>query len=83
MTTMRIRMDDGREFVGTPTQIVTQMQSIAFGRDNDTLSEYIEWVQRQTQEFMGVDLKITGQTGDEKADSLVNELLRTRLATPV
>lgn len=77
---MRIRMEDGRELGGTPVQIVQQMQSIAFGRDKDTLGEYVDWVQRQTSEFMGVTLTIKGESGDDKAASLVDELLRTGLA---
>lgn len=80
---MRIRMDDGREFEGTPIQIVQQMQSIAFGRDNDTLSQYIDWVQRQTGEMMGLELNVTGNRNDEKASSLVEEMLRTHLATRI
>jgi hypothetical protein len=80
---MRIRMDDGREFEGTPTQIVQQMQSIAFGRDNDTLSDYIDWVKRQTQELMGIELQIKGATAAEKATSLIDEMLRTHLAARV
>jgi hypothetical protein len=78
--TMRIQMADGRELEGTPTQIVQQMQSIAFGRDHDTLSDYIDWVKRQTLEFEGIELNIEGASSNDKAASLVQELLRTGLA---
>jgi hypothetical protein len=76
-------MDDGREIEGTPTQIVQQMQSIAFGRDRDTLGEYIDWVKQQTQEFMGIELLIKGASAEEKATSLIEEMLRVHLAARV
>jgi hypothetical protein len=76
-------MEDGRALEGTAVQIVQQMQSIAFGRDRDTLAQYIDWVQRQTSEFMGVTLAITGETGEQRAASLVDELLRAGLAARI
>lgn len=80
---MRIRMEDGRELEGTAIQIVQQMQSIAFGRERDSLSQYIDWVRRQTSDYMGVALDITGETDEERASSLVDQLLRARLAARI
>ena len=42
---MKIRINaDGRVLQGTPKQIVQAMQSIAFGQEDRTLGEYIDWV---------------------------------------
>jgi hypothetical protein len=80
---MQIRVKDGREFGGSAVQIVQQMRSIAFGRDGQPLGEYVDWVQQQTREFEGIDLNIRGEHAEEKAESLVDELLRTGLAARI
>ncbi len=55
---MRIRMlRDGRVFQGTPKQIVEAMQYIAFGQENRTLGEYIDWLVDQVQRLESIDLK--------------------------
>ena len=42
---MKIRINaDGRVLQGTPKRIVQAMQSIAFGQEDRTLGEYIDWV---------------------------------------
>ena len=80
---MRIRVNDGREFEGTPLQIVQEMKSIAFGHDSNSLDDYIDWVKRQTEEFMGLELTVQGETTAQKAESLVEEMLRVHLAARV
>ena len=41
---MRIRMmADGRALEGTAKQIAEAMHALAFGQENRTLSEYIDW----------------------------------------
>ena len=77
---MQITMTDGRRLSGTAKQIVEDMKLIAFGHDNDTLSDYIDWLVTQAQEFEGVSLNITGDSEDEKATSLISEMKRTGLA---
>ena len=77
---MQITMTDGRRLSGTAKQIVEDMKLIAFGHDNDTLSEYIDWLVTQAQEFEGVTLNVTGDNDDEKAASLISEMKRTGLA---
>lgn len=76
---MKIIMRDERVFQGTAVQIVQAMKSIAFGVDDFTLSQYIDWVARNAAKFEDVELKITGETDDEKAASLVAEMIRTGL----
>jgi hypothetical protein len=77
---MTITMRDGRVFQGTPLQIVKAMQDIAFGVDDFTVPEYIAWVVANARKFEDVELKVEGTTDDEKAKSLVEEMVRAGLA---
>ncbi len=77
---MKISMRDGRVFQGTALQIVKAMQGIAFGVDDFTVPEYIEWVVANARKFEAVELKVEGTTDDEKAQSLVEEMVRAGLA---
>jgi len=76
---MNIVMRDGRVFRGTAVQIVKAMQDIAFGVEQFTLPEYIDWVVQNAAKFEEVELKITGETDEENATSLVAEMIRTGL----
>jgi hypothetical protein len=81
---MRIRIkNEDRVLEGTPTQIVQAMRSLAFGREEEPLGEYIAWVAEQMSRMMEVRLEIRGDTDDAKARSLVEELLRTGFAEQV
>ena len=75
---MNIVMRDGRVFRGTAVQIVKAMQDIAFGVEQFTLPEYIDWVVQNAAKFEEVELKITGETEEEKA-ALVAEMIRAGL----
>jgi len=78
---MRIRMvRDGRVFQGTPKQIVEAMQYIAFGQENRTLGEYIDWLVDQVQRLESIDLKVEGDTDEDKAASLVQAMMGSGLA---
>ena len=47
---MRIRMmADGRVLEGTAKQIAEAMHALAFGQENRTLSEYIDWAVDQAR----------------------------------
>lgn len=76
---MKIRMRDERVFQGTPRQIVRAMQDIAFGVHDFTFRQYIDWVVANAQRFEGVELTLTGETDDDLAASLVDEMIRTGL----
>ena len=79
---MKIRINaDGRVLQGTPKQIVEAMQSIAFGQDARTLGEYSDWAAETASRMMGVDLKVSGETDEEKAASLVRAMIDAGLAT--
>lgn len=74
---MRVRIvEDGRVLQGTPLQMVQMMQQVAFGREEQPVGEYIDWVKSQVARFMGVTLEVSGETPEDKARSLIDELLR-------
>ena len=77
---MKITMRDGRVFRGTALQIVKAMQDIAFGVDDYTVREYIDWVAANARKFEEVELAIAGETDEARAASLVDEMVRTGLA---
>jgi hypothetical protein len=78
---MKIVMRDGRVFHGTALQIVKAMQDIAFGVEQMTLDEYIDWVVQNAQRFEEVELKVAGETTDERAKALIDEMLAKGLAS--
>ena len=77
---MTITMRDGRVFRGTALQIVKAMQDIAFGVDDYTVREYIDWVAANARKFEEVELAIAGETDEARAAILVDEMVRTGLA---
>lgn len=78
---MRIRMmSDGRVFQGTAKQIVEAMKYIAFGQEQRSLGEYIDWLVDQVQRLESTELKVEGDTDEKKAASLVQAMLGSGLA---
>ena len=77
---MKIVMRDGRVFQGTALQIVKAMQDIAFGVEQMTLDQYIDWVVDNARRFEEVELKAEGPTTEERAKALVEEMLAKGLA---
>lgn len=63
--------------------MVQQMQAVAFGREELTIEQYVDWVASQLATMMGVSLDVQGQTADQKARSLFDELLRTGFAEKI
>jgi hypothetical protein len=79
---MRIRIvADGRVLQGTAKQIVEAMHSIAFGQENRSLSEYIDWSVDMARRMTGVELAVEGETDEEKSASLVQAMIDAGLAT--
>ena len=78
---MRIRMmADGRVLEGTAKQIAEAMHALAFGQENRSLSEYIDWAVDQARRMNESDMQVEGDTDDEKAKSLVRAMLEAGLA---
>jgi hypothetical protein len=77
---VRIRLKDDRILQGTAAQIVAQMRSLALFCQATTLDGYIEFVIDATLRFENVLLRVEGDTEDQRAESLVSELIRTGLA---
>ena len=68
-------------FQGTALQIVKAMQDIAFGVERMTLDHYIDWVVQNARRFEEVELKVAGETTEDRAKALVEEMLAKGLAT--
>lgn len=79
---MKIELRDGRVFEGTPIEIVRAMQGLAFGVEHLTLGQYVAWVASNARTFENVDLRLADGSEEEQATSLVDEMLRARLARP-
>ncbi len=73
-------MADGRVLEGTTKQIAEAMHALAFGQENRTLSEYIDWAVDQARRMNEIDMQVEGDTDDEKAKSLVRSMLEAGLA---
>ena len=78
---MKIVMRDGRVFQGTALQIVKAMQDIAFGVEQMTLDQYIDWVVENARRFEEVELAAKGATTEERAKALVEEMVAKGLAS--
>ncbi|MFI5302135.1 MAG: hypothetical protein ACHREM_28930 [Polyangiales bacterium] len=78
---MKITMRDGRVFQGTALQIVKAMQDIAFGVEQMTLDQYIDWVVDNARRFETVELSTAGATTEERARALVDAMIATGLAS--
>ena len=77
---MKIVIRDGRVFEGTALEIVKAMQDIAFGVEQLSLDEYIDWVVENARKFEGVELVALGATVEERATALVEEMVAKGLA---
>lgn len=77
---MKIVMRDGRVFQGTALQIVKAMQDIAFGVEQMTPDQYIDWVVANALRFETVELRVTGETTEERAKALVEAMIESGLA---
>jgi hypothetical protein len=77
---MKIVMRDGRVFQGTAVQIVKAMQDIAFGVEQMSLDQYIDWVVQNARRFEDVELVVVGETAEERAKTLVDEMVAKGLA---
>lgn len=72
---MRVKLrDEGRIFEGTASQVVEQMQRTAIFAAHLSLTDYVDWcVQNAAQ--LGVDVKLAGETTEDRCASLVDELV--------
>ena len=77
---MKIGMRDGREFEGTPVEIVRAMKGLAWDAEKLSLSEYIDWVAANAKKFEDVQLDVAGESEEKKAEALVQAMLDQGLA---
>jgi hypothetical protein len=62
-------------------QIVKAMQDIAFGVEEMTVDQYIDWVVDNARRFEGVELAVAGETTEARAKALVAEMVGKGLAS--
>jgi hypothetical protein len=80
---MKIRIHaDSRVLSGSPTDIVKQMQDLAFVPQRLSLSEYTDWAAKMAHDMLGVDLELDGDTDDTRARGGVRELRRLGCLAP-
>ena len=73
---MRIEIvGDGHVFEGTATQILAQMQSLAFAAQDLSLREYIDWNVANIERGFDVKLVVTGEKDDERAASFLEQMV--------
>ena len=78
---MKLTMRDGRVFEGTPVAIVRAMQALAFGVQDLSTDAYIDWIVENVRRFEGVELVVAGGSAEERAASLVEEMVGKGLAS--
>lgn len=74
---MKLKMQDGRVFDGTPAQIVRDMFAMSFlPPEIGTVEKYIDW--------LGERMKVTieGRDFDERCFDLLREMEKHGLASP-
>lgn len=81
---MRIQIAaDGRVVEGTPVQIVQAMRELVFDDQVRALSVggYVDWAAERAAQMTGTQLTIAGSTDEDKAASLVDEMVAKGLAS--
>ena len=76
LTTANGEVFEGKTFL----DLVCAMKGATIFSDVKSVLEYIAAVQERVKEIEGVELNVTGDKIDERCESLVNELERTKLA---
>jgi len=78
---MRIQLrDEKRVFQGTATEVVQQMQVTAIFAAHLSLPDYIDWCVGNAKRLLELDVKVTGDSVEERCASLIAELVRTGFA---
>jgi len=78
---LRIRMKDGEVFEGESfLDLVSAMKGATMFSDIKNVLEYVAVVQERAKEMEGIELVVTGEKIDDRCESLVKELVRTRMA---
>jgi hypothetical protein len=80
---MRIILRDGEKLSGSPLKIVTRMKGAGLFSDVPTIRDYVDMVLRNAKMAEGIELNVKGNTDEELARSLVDELIAHGLAKEV
>lgn len=84
MKIRRLKMPvDGRMFIGTPKEILSQMKLISFGWDGRTLAEYLDWLKHQMEQQTGAEINISGNDVATDCEALVDAMVAHGLALEI
>lgn len=75
---MKVRIN-GTKLTGTATEILEGMRENAFFAPEGSLDDYIEYLKDSTYRFHRVQLKVTGNTLEERATSVLQGLEKAGL----
>ncbi|MCC6310973.1 MAG: hypothetical protein IT345_08670 [Trueperaceae bacterium] len=80
---MKIRLNDGAEYEGSPVEILEQMKSKSMFTDAKTIDEYIDFLVENARKFEGKSLAVAGATTETRAASLIEALQSAGMAEEV
>lgn len=80
---MRLELKGGDIFEGSPLEIVTRMKGSTMFSDVKTIREYLDMTLRNSKMTENVEFSVVGNSDEELARSLVNQLLEHGLAREV
>jgi hypothetical protein len=64
---------------GEVIDIVEELKQKVFGGEDMTIDQYFAWIKDNVKRFKGIHIEITGNSFQEKAESLIRELDRAGL----
>jgi len=71
---MKIRLNDGAEFEGSPVEILEQMKAGTMFTETKTIDEYIDFLVDMVRKFQGKEVTVTGKTVEERLASLLDDM---------
>jgi hypothetical protein len=80
---MKIRLNDGAEFDGTPVEILEQMKAGTMFTEAKSIDEYIDFLVDTVRKFQGKEVAVTGKTTEERAASLLDGFKAAGLAEEI
>jgi len=80
---MKIRLNDGAEFEGSPVEILEQMKSGTMFTETKTIDEYIDFLVDTVRKFQSKTVTVAGKTTAERAASLLDGFKAAGMAEEV
>jgi hypothetical protein len=80
---MKVRLNDGAEFEGSPVEILEQMKAGTMFTEGKSIDEYIDFLVDTVRKFQGKEVAVTGKTTEERAASLLDGFKTAGLAEEI